>query len=82
MTEEKKDIKDYLHFYIGCECATVVDQAIVGLGILKGVTFSEMNPGEVIAITGEEFGEWFVHDVIPILRPLSDLQPNELQWWV
>lgn len=72
-----KDIKDYLHFYIGCECVTLIDDDFVEVGILKGVTESEVTPSKMIAITGNGFDEWFVEDIKPILRPLSSMTEEE-----
>lgn len=78
------EIKDYLHLYLGCEVAVIDKMAaeynceeIIYTDKLKGVTESEVKPGEMIAIIGDVFQEEYIDRIKPILRPLSDMSDDE-----
>lgn len=65
------EIKDYLHFYIGCDLSNGIE-----VGKLVGVTESEYEHGKTIALIdfgADNFIEWYVEDCKPILRKLSDM---------
>ena len=79
----KKDIKGYLHLYIGSQVARVGEPG--HSGTLKGVCASEVEAGKTIAIIDEggktEVADWFA-EVYPeeiqlLLRPLSDMTEDE-----
>lgn len=81
-----KEIKDYLHLYLGCEVAVIDKMAaeynceeIIYTDKLKGVTESEVKPGEMIAIIGDVFQEEYIDRIKPILRPLSDMTEEEFK---
>lgn len=69
----KKDIKDYLYLYIGCE---IMDEYNNKVGKLVAIDYSEENPVRVLhKVTWRlEYSE-----VKPILRPLSDMTIEELE---
>lgn len=72
-TMEKKDIKQFLHLYVGCECET--DSGIKG----KLITINSEAGIAVIRI-GEGLGQTvskLYSEVTPILRPLSSMTEEE-----
>ena len=63
-----KDIKDYLHLYLGCEV-----ESPHGVGTLLSVT----NYNHVtVNADGDTYFK--TDEVKPILRPLSDIRPKEV----
>lgn len=73
----EKNIKDYLHLYLGCECIMTRPSyhAVHELGLSGDRTF----------LLGGKFLTYFIEpttkaEVKPILRPLSDLTHQEV--WV
>lgn len=79
----EKNIKDYLHLYIGCEVMIETNGEEGFKAVLKGVCESEVEPGKTIAIIdnsydeGYAFHEFFIEDAKPLLRPLSEMTVNE-----
>ena len=74
-----KELKDYIHLYIGCKIADTNNDAWV----LAGVTESELEPGKTIAICkltepydNQVFYEFYVEDIKLILRP-HELMTND-----
>ena len=61
----EKNIKDYLHFYIGCEFSNGLDAKV------RTVTFSNAD-----TILGAKVGDFKL-----ILRPLSDMTEEEGEEW-
>lgn len=74
----ERDIKDYLHLYIGCQ---VKRTDIDDYGwTLVGVSASEVEPGRTVAIIGGPvFQEWYAEETRPILRPLSDMIEDDFK---
>lgn len=64
-----KDVKDYLHLYIGCDCA-------------YGKSHWAKKEWHFVKITGKIIDEQEHFIVHPILRPLSDMTPDELREWL
>jgi len=71
-----KELKDYIHLYIGCKVLCGPDKEGV---ILVGVDESEIEPGRLIAIckAGDVFLEWYVDDVKLVLRPLDSMTDSD-----
>lgn len=63
-----KDIKDYLHLYLGCE---IYDSYNDRTGILKGIT------KDSVLIDHKTSWRLDFDEVKPILRPLSDMTEEE-----
>jgi hypothetical protein len=93
MKQITKEIKDYIHHYIGCDVAYHFE----GRGKLVGISASEVEKGKVIAIIDigiVDFQEWYVEECKPILRKLSSMteveardiavimfgQPDSVKW--
>lgn len=85
-----KKIKDYLQFYIGCDVkypthdGGVVTAQLTGFSIKDGVetTYKKKRNGSygdyISEDDGEERGhETYVHNIKPILRPLSDMTEED-----
>lgn len=79
----KKELKDYLHLYLGCEC--ILDDH--NTGILIGFD-SQLHNKEVemvcYTIWDKKDDDWMVYNddssferIKPILRPLSDMTEDE-----
>jgi len=76
-----KDIKVYLHLYIGCEVARKHDGGEVEYAKLVGICQSESEPDKTVSILDvglDYFHEWYVEETVPILRPLSDMTEEEM----
>lgn len=80
----KKDIKDYLHLYVGCEVSREHSESrskkFIEHGRLVGVSASEVEVGETVAVIDaglDHFHEWYVSETKPLLRPLSDMKEEE-----
>ena len=68
----KKDIKDYLHLYLGCEVMDLYnDRVAVMNGILT------MNEGIKVCVFYKTTWQLSVEEVKLILRPLSDMTEDE-----
>jgi len=79
---ETRSIKYFLHLYLGCECLFIAsgsEERRTEQGVLVempfkgtewGIIHSEFLPHEVKIYA-------FVHDIKPILRPLSDMTEEE-----
>jgi hypothetical protein len=68
-----KEIKDYLHLYLGCECMTPK-----GIGKLFRYDIETNWTWCVFGIMGPEFEDsGHIENVKPILRPLSDMSEEE-----
>jgi len=65
----KKELKDYLHLYLGCE--VIINNALYENRI---DTLAYMNS---LGDCGGNMYEWLVKECQPILRPLSDLTDEE-----
>lgn len=65
-----KEIKDYLHFYLGCECKFENDVFTLA---------AVYNHSIVYSTDSDESGEgiYGIEDCKPILRPLSDMTEGE-----
>lgn len=75
-----KEIKDYLHFYLGQKISRHIDPELSEVGVLKGICQSEVEPDKMVVIidySGECFTEAYIEEVKPILRPLSDMTEEE-----
>lgn len=79
-----KDIKDYLHLYLGCDVAREHSESrskkFFEHAKLIGITASEVEKGKTVAILEvglDHFHEWYVEETKPILRPLSDMTNEE-----
>lgn len=68
----KKEIKDYLHLYLGCEVKNLSS------GTMKYVLSSIDLMGNVL-FRDEVGNEMFLHNWKLILRPLSDMTDEEVQ---
>lgn len=73
-----KEMKDYIHLYIGCK---VVSDRVYHL---VGVTKSEVEPGKWLAICdpdpedlADSFLELYAEEIKLILRPLSSMKDEE-----
>lgn len=74
-----KDLKDYLHLYLGCQIRHYKNEDIAS-GVLVGVTQSEVEPDKWIAIIdvgGDVFMELYVEETVLRLRPLSSITDEE-----
>lgn len=79
----KTELKDVLHFYLGCEVRrTVNDNLDYEVGVLVGISKSEVEENKTVAIIdteGSVFAEWYIEETTPILRPLSSMTEDELR---
>lgn len=75
----KTELKDVIHLLMGCELLHSYGDMDVSVGRMVGITASEVNPGRTVVITSENFAEWFVEDVKPILHRLSSMTEEEDQ---
>lgn len=83
----EKELKDYLNLYLGCSVETI-DGTGKLIGIIKDEAFVDYRGYNNKGST-DEFGneydfvlvenEYFIKDVKPILRPLSDMTKEEKQ---
>ena len=70
----KKELKDYLHLYLGCEVLVEGDIRKLITIYLNG--YVEVNYND---IGGQEFP---INEIKPILRPLSDMtEDEEYDYW-
>lgn len=90
----KKNIKDYLHLYLGCECEALVKYSETSQKWVKGY-LAGIVKGKPQAQLYDAFGNaWeLLHEteeIKPILRPLPDLTNDEakvlgynraIDWW-
>jgi hypothetical protein len=74
-----REIKEVLPFYLGCDLVHEFDKESVSIGKMIGITESEINPGETVVITSHSYSEWFVAQVKPVLRKLSDMTEEDFQ---
>lgn len=68
-----KNIKDYLHLYLGCECIVKEPGESAFKSVLEGI-----QRGKFLL---KEYGHlllWEAAEIKPILRPLSDMTEEEL----
>lgn len=72
-----KNIKDYLHLCTGCQMSTPYGECKF-LYYRSGVDERRYNP--VIVDRGDNEFAFKLHEVRPILRPLSDMTEEERQW--
>jgi len=80
--EKMKELKDYIHLYIGCN---VIDEHNFIMKLV-GVTASEVEDGKTIAIcdiidnskTTGPFQELYVEEVKLVLRPLESMTESEM----
>lgn len=73
MTQQRTELKDVLHFYLGCECiGNELWQAT-----LAGIYPSEVEEGKTIAVLLPENQEFYVENVKPILRSLQSMTEEE-----
>lgn len=70
----EKQLKDYLHLYLGCEMEVKHKQ----IAILSGVSYDERGK-YFIHLNDKENGYYilFIQEAKPILRPLSDMSEEE-----
>lgn len=71
----KKQIKDYLHFYLGCECE-VANRKTLLIGCHTNGNYQIAH-----AIGAQDY--WQAKYIKPILRPLSDMtekDANKITW--
>lgn len=83
-TSSVKDIKDYLHLYIGCEVmrehSETRSDKFFEHAKLVGVSASEIENGKWVSVLDvglDHFHEWYVEETKPLLRPLSDMTNDE-----
>lgn len=73
----KKELKDYLHLYLGCQVQykfiTIIEKLELRIGKLYGIKGSYCFLETVYG-----FKEERIEDVRPILRPLSDMTEEEV----
>lgn len=79
-----KDIKDYLHLYLGCDIDNNVQgQYVHPYGCVKIDELTPENYATVMGVMNNEernfkkFGDDKIHYCKPILRPLSDMTEEE-----
>jgi hypothetical protein len=74
---ENKNIKDYLHLYIGCQCQMMGQEDETQTFKLTGVSFDDTQNvwWAYFAATEEMYA--VIEDVFPILRPLADITEDE-----
>jgi hypothetical protein len=84
-----RDIKEYIHHYLGCEVAREHkddrSELFFEYGKLVGVSQSEIEPERSVAIIDvglDHQHEWYVEETKPILRKLSSMTEEELKEWV
>lgn len=74
----KKELKNYLHLYLGCECAiTGVSENDKESFKLTGISYDDTQRLWWCYFEGTEFGHAVIEDVWPILRPKSDMTDDE-----
>lgn len=73
-----KEIKDYLHLYLGCECKRMGEATT---SKLTGVSYDDTQRIWWAYFEGEESGHSQFPDVFPILRPLTDMNDEEKDWF-
>lgn len=73
-----KELKNYIHLYLGADVIIKHATGIEETGKLVGVTASEVEPWETLAIINlGTFQEFYVEEVKLVLRPLSDMTEEE-----
>jgi hypothetical protein len=77
---KQRPLKDYLHFYVGCECI---------IGDLNWKP-QDIAPHDLVPYTDPDFGkpirckmdlhtvQQYSHKITPVLRPLSDMKEKEM----
>jgi len=74
----KKELKDYLHLYLGCECAvTGVSKNNNETFKLTGISYDDTQRIWWCYFEGTEFGHSILEDTWPTLRKLSDMAEDE-----
>jgi hypothetical protein len=76
-----KDIKDYLHLYLGCECQAMGqldENDKPRISKLTGISYDDTQCEWWAYFENEESGYAVVSDVFPILRPLNNMTAEEL----
>jgi hypothetical protein len=73
-----KDIKDYLHLYLGVYCQRMGQEDVSNVYKLTGVSFDDTQRQWWAYFENEEDCYAAIEDVFPILRPLSDMTEEEL----
>jgi hypothetical protein len=74
-----KNIKDYLHLYLGCQCKQMGQANEDQTFTLTGISYDDLQRQWWAYFTGEEECYAVVKDVFPILRPLSDMTEEEME---
>jgi hypothetical protein len=69
-----KQLKDYLHLYLGCK---LLDLRTEKQGFLIGILNQRVLP--VLISIGDEVDHVYFDQVKPILRPLSNIEAEEMQ---
>lgn len=79
MIRADKNIKDYLHLYLGCDLfiTDAEDNSLSYVVKFLGITESEVEPGRTIVIADNEFEELYIEHVKPVLRKLSSMTEEE-----
>lgn len=72
-----KDIRQYLHFYLGCDAFVFLDEVITD-GWLKKQLKEQPNLRYSIRIEAGSLGYILYNGYKPILRPLSDMTEEEM----
>lgn len=65
----KKDLRDYLHLYLGCNCKSSQGTMIYKLSSVD-------TQGKAMFYDGQGNHMWLGEDFKPILRPLSSITPE------
>jgi len=75
----EKNIKDYLHLYLGCECQKMGQPDASLIFKLTGISYDDTQNiwWAYFAATEEMYAH--IDDVFPILRPLSDMTEEEVR---
>jgi hypothetical protein len=70
-----KDLKDYIHLYIGCDVTDKLNSVFK----MVGFTRSEVEPDKwlVICDAGPVFLEFYIEEIKLILRPLESMSVQE-----
>lgn len=76
----EKNIKDYLHLYLGCECILHDSfSRFDGCHKLTGVSYDDTKKDWWAYFENSEIGHSPCNYVIPLLRPLSDITEEEMR---
>ena len=70
----KKELKDYLHLYLGCECFVMGEE---GIFKLTGISYDDTQRTWWTYFENTELAYAIIDDTKPILRHLSDMTNEE-----